>query len=492
MQGHVITNVDDSGQRSLIHKLQRASINFALPGISTQISATVVPNMLLLFRAALLSTISLFLIPDASAQFVPNSQCTAADLGTASDSTQTAGYGETRSCPSLSFVAGTCTSGSGLDCQDRSSHEIHCRQYSGVNDFVTGPETDWIHSFASIQAYRAWSHCEDDQVITSRCAGGSETDCRINNLNAHHGIRCRSLGPQVYLQPSVHWVCTSSGEPGFCPEGYLPVSSCGANQNPSCAWDGCSGTRSYNGLKCQQWAYLKDLVWDYSLTPEERIEVIEDVNPIIGSRAALDLEFETSASASFTSSLDFDVEFSGKIELEKNMLSLFGFPSLSGIFGGDDDFAELKFVTGVTGEVNFEAAAAAQLRSDLKVRTYSYVSNPLDSWSENFVRLVHYKRRQIKTIRGTAKCCNCERPESDVTVQFEMVQTGMLALHIKDYPDLNLEQISPAEFVGLYLDGTIVNYDKPSRFFQGAQDKWRSFWIFVKYLLSLLNPFTYL
>jgi hypothetical protein len=176
--------------------------------------------------------------------------------------------------------------------------------------------------------------------------------------------------------------------------------------------------------------------------------------------------------------LDFQLEFEGDVDLQANMLKVFGFPFLRTLFGGgsdNGDFANLDVGVESSAAASFEAAAELQASASVRLESFAYVSNPIDDWSENFVRMVVYKRKQIKKVNGVVKCCNCDRSITNVPTTFESVQTGYLALHIKKYPDLDLEQISAEEFVTLYLSGAILEFsENPPRGFSDTMNCFES------------------
>ena len=411
----------------------------------------------------------------------PNS-CTIADLGYSMAQSYFKDHGATATCPTPYFAYGACNSGEDRDCAGY-SHKLFCTAYD--RDFVKGSETEWLGSIARGGSAMSWSTCPGNMVVTSRCGAGQNPDCNLNNGRYHHGIRCRELGTGYYLQYNLDpsWVCKSYGVDGFCGFGYAPVASCGSGENSDCDWDGCSGIDAFLGLKCLPWGYLKSLDWDTSRPPVYQIDILNDVNPIVGTFAELKADFEAQASAQASASLDFTTEFNGNLGVESSLLSLFGFPSIGGLFGGDN-FVELNVDGKLMGGASFQAAAQAQASASLNAYLFTYTANPLDSWSENFVRFVYYRRRQIKEVIGTVSCCNCVKSSTEVRARYEVSQTGMLALHIKNYPGLNLDTITGEEVVNLYLNGTIVGYRSGSfaRAFTDTQSFVRRFTLIFKRL----------
>ena len=138
---------------------------------------------------------------------------------------------------------------------------------------------------------------------------------------------------------------------------------------------------------------------------------------------------------------------------------------------------ELGVEVEASAEATFEAAAEGQLKTDIQGQFFTYAVSPWDSWGENFVRLVRYRRNKVQDVIGTIKCCGCEQPEMTIKTTFEESQTGFIALHIKKYPGLDLDTIESREFVELYLSGEIVDFKRgPFRAFVSEQGFFERCW----------------
>ena len=256
---------------------------------------------------------------------------------------------------------------------------------------VVGDESAWIKGGGRTGVW--WNDCPQDTIVTSRCASGESRDCKLPEC-VHHGIKCRHLHPRFFLKPLKRYDCGRFGEQISCPDGYFMTGACGAGRAADCSILQCSGENSWSAITCQKYAYLDTIEWDYSKDPYYEIEILNDYNPIVGIISDLDVSFRSEARATATASADFKLEFSGQVDIEANLLSLFGFPSLTGIFN-NNEFVELGFETTTSGSATFAAAAEAVLEARAQGQLFSYAVSLCDAWSENFVRLVHYQRKRV-------------------------------------------------------------------------------------------------
>lgn len=285
------------------------------------------------------------------------------------------------------------------------------------------------------------------------------------------------------MKPLERTICGRYGEHIQCPPDTFAVGSCGAGMNSDCSQLGCSGRESWSGLQCKEWGFLNDIEWDYSAEPYYEIDIVRDINPLVGTITDMEVNLDSSLTVSVTASATFNAQFDVEGGVQADMLSLFGFPSFSGGLDGDD-FVELDLVTSLDGGANFNAAAEAQATFSANAQLLTFRVSSLDTRAENFVRFVEYKRRRIQDVFGNVTCCKCDTPTSEVRVRYESVQGGYLVLYIKNYPGLDLERISGHEFVELYLDGEIGEFaSNPRRGFLGDQTLRQRMRIYLRGLL---------
>ena len=378
------------------------------------------------------------------------------------------------SCSPGAFAYQVCGSGTGRDCPYSSTHQLDCKTLPDLRSPpLVGPETDWIKAAGEID----WAFCPPDKpAVSSRCGSGGARDCKLPD-SAVIGIKCRALSPEFFLKDEDIYACAKYGELATCPDGYFMVGSCGSTSGAECAKFGCSGVSdTFVGIQCRKYGNLNDLTWDFSAKPRYELEIISDYNPLVGIITDLDVSLESQASASASASLDFTLEFNADMEVEANLLALFGFPKFGGIFG-DDEFVDLDIDAEASTEITFQAAAEAQAKVNIQSQMFAYAVSPWDARRENFVRLVRYRRKKIRDVVGAVKCCGCDRPETAIAATFEESQTGFLALHIKKYPGLDLDTIEGRDFVELYLSGKIVDFERgPRRGFISEQGFFERCW----------------
>lgn len=348
-------------------------------------------------------------------------------------------------------------------------HRLTCSG-RGPPSFLTGVNSAWIPAFEGGGADSFYANCPAGEVITSRCGavwGGSL--CSLDGGTYKNGIQCRPLGSQFLLYPTAEWGCS-----GTCPEGTLAVSSCScATQFPyclsACDLNGCSSSNTFNAVRCQPWMFVKDLTWDFETGREsESLRILRDMNPIVGFTANIEVDFSSKVRASAELSQEYRAQFDTIADAQAKIVSSFLFPKYrflrSNKPGSLDFVGTFDFDFQASFNQTFQAVAKAEVTTEAegRVEVFSYLSNPLDDWTENFVRFVSYELTRSKEVIGTVSCCNCEQQVTNITMTYSVTQNGMLAVHIKDYPDLNLDTIRAEEVVELYLSGVIVGSNSPS------------------------------